>query len=55
MLTWGAFHIIGGAEDNRDRLAKDQQELLRRVRGEIDSLAVETDVTVGEPRCFFTV
>jgi len=43
MLTWGAFNIVGGSESSREKLAKDQQELLRRVQAEIDQLGVETD------------
>ena len=43
MLTWGAFHIVGGSLENHEKLAKDQQELVHRVRSEIDRLGVETD------------
>jgi putative DNA methylase len=43
MLTWGAFHIVGGSLESREKLGKDQQELARRVRSEIDRLDVETD------------
>ncbi|MCY2993645.1 MAG: DUF1156 domain-containing protein [Planctomycetota bacterium] len=43
MLTWGAFNIIGGSMESRERLARDQQELVRRVQSEIDRLGVETD------------
>src|SRR5262249_11061249 len=43
MLTWGAFNIVGGSTKSHDALAKDQQELVRRVQGEIDRLGVETD------------
>jgi putative DNA methylase len=43
MLTWGAFHIVGGSENSRKKLAKDQQELVRRVHEEIDKLGIETD------------
>ena len=43
MLTWGAFNIAGGAEESREKLAKDQQELVRLVQAEIDRLEVESD------------
>lgn len=43
MLTWGAFHIVGGSQESRRRLAEDEQTLMRRLQEEIDSLGVETD------------
>ena len=43
MLTWGAFNIVGGSDQSREDLAKDQRELVRRVQLEIDNLGVETD------------
>jgi putative DNA methylase len=43
MLTWGAFNIVGGSEQSHEKLAKDQQELVRRVQAKIDNLGVETD------------
>lgn len=43
MLTWGAFHIVGGSSEERERLARDQQALVERVQAEIDRLGVETD------------
>jgi putative DNA methylase len=43
MLTWGAFHIVGGSAENSAKLAKAQQELVRNVKEEIDRLGVETD------------
>lgn len=43
MLTWGAFHIVGGSTENRERLAQDQQDLVAKVQAEIDRLGVETD------------
>ena len=43
MLTWGAFHIVGGSEESRAKLADDQQALVRRIQEEIDSLGVEND------------
>jgi len=43
MLTWGAFHIVGGPPEERERLARDQRKLVEQVQGEIDRLGVETD------------
>ena len=43
LLTWGAFNIVGGSEESREKLAQDQLELVRRVQAEIDKLGVETD------------
>jgi putative DNA methylase len=43
MLTWGAFNIIGGSEQDRETLKHKQQELIRNVHAEIDQLGVEAD------------
>jgi putative DNA methylase len=43
MLTWGAFHIVGGSESGRVALQAEKEELARRVQAEIDSLNVEAD------------
>lgn len=43
MLTWGAFHLVGGASVDRECLIKDQKTLVAEVQKEIDSLGVETD------------
>jgi putative DNA methylase len=43
MLTWGAFNIVGGSKESREKLVKDQQELVDNVQVEIDRLGVETD------------
>ena len=43
MLTWGSLNIVGGSRKRREELAQGQQELVRRVRAEIDRLGVETD------------
>lgn len=43
MLTWGAFHIVGGSAEERERLAAAQQELVTAVQAEIDALGVESD------------
>jgi len=52
MLTWGAFYIVGGSAESRATLAKDQQELVRRVQEEIDRLGVETDGNGWKPKAF---
>jgi putative DNA methylase len=43
MLTWGAFHIVGGSLESRAQLARDQQALIERVQADIDSLGIEAD------------
>jgi putative DNA methylase len=43
LLTWGAFNIVGGSEESREKLAQDQLKLVPRVQAEIDKLGVETD------------
>ena len=43
MLTWGALNIVGGSSKSRERLAQEQQALVRRVQERIDALGVETD------------
>jgi putative DNA methylase len=43
MLTWGAFHIVGGSKEERDRLERDQHALVEKVQAEIDRLGIETD------------
>jgi putative DNA methylase len=43
MLTWGAFHIVGGSPDSRVELDCKQRQLIGKVHAEIDKLGVETD------------
>jgi hypothetical protein len=43
MLTWGAFHIVGGSPERREDLMREQQKLMRKVQADIDLLGVETD------------
>lgn len=43
MLTWGAFHIVGGSPDSRVELDCKQRQLIEKVQAEIDRLGVETD------------
>lgn len=42
-LTWGAFNLIGGSTESREKLAIAQEELAYRVSSEIDKLEVEKD------------
>jgi len=43
MLTWGAFHIVGGSPESRVELEAQQQRLVREVQSQVDALGVETD------------
>ena len=43
MLTWGAFHIVGGSEKSGEQLVHDQHALVESVLAEIDRLGIETD------------
>jgi putative DNA methylase len=43
MLTWGAFHIVGGARKTREKLTTDQRELVRRIQAQVDGLGAESD------------
>jgi len=52
MLSWGAFHIVGGSKASRAKLAKDQEILARLVRAEIDRLGVEIDRTGWRAKVF---
>ena len=43
MLTWGAFHIVGGSPEEREKLERDQEAMLENVQAEIDRLGIEVD------------
>ena len=43
MLTWGAFHVVGGSPEQRERLKRDQTALVENVQSEIDRLGIEAD------------
>jgi putative DNA methylase len=43
MLTWGAFNIVGGSNEQRTKLAAEQKALVAHVAKEIDRLGVEVD------------
>jgi putative DNA methylase len=52
MLTWGAFNVVGGPRNFRDRLAQAQEELVKAVQAEIEELKVETDGHGWTPKTF---
>jgi putative DNA methylase len=54
MLTWGGFYIVGGAKESREKLALDQEDLMRGVQTEIEALDVESDSKAGTLRYIFT-
>jgi putative DNA methylase len=43
MLTWGAFNIVGGSVERRERLARDQEEMVAKAEAEIARLGIEED------------
>ena len=43
MLTWGAFHIVGGSQASQAELEHMQHHLAGKVQEEVDRLGVETD------------
>ena len=43
MLTWGAFHIVGGSSEEREILKHDQKTLVENVQADIDRLGIEAD------------
>jgi putative DNA methylase len=43
MLTWGAFNVVGANDEVRNAQEKVQENLINRVRNQIDELGVETD------------
>ena len=43
MLTWGAFHIVGGSQGGRAELQRKQQELVTKVQAKLDQLSVDSD------------
>ncbi|KKG11632.1 DNA methylase [Methanosarcina sp. 2.H.T.1A.6] len=52
MLTWGAFHIVGGSSAERKKLKETQKELIERVKSEIDQLGIESDGTGWRAKTF---
>jgi putative DNA methylase len=43
MLTWGAFHIVGGTSASRANLVQRQQTVVEKVRSDIENMAIESD------------
>ena len=43
MLTWGAFHIVGGSSEEREKFERNRKTMVGRVKTEIDRLGIETD------------
>ena len=52
MLTWGAFRIVGGSHDEREKLKRNQKSLVDNVQAEIDSLGIEADGCGWRARAF---
>src|SRR5919109_1024306 len=52
MLTWGVFHIVGGSPESREKLERQQQDLVAKVQSEIDKLEVEIDGTGWRAKVF---
>jgi len=50
----GAFHLVGGSEETRNRLAAAQQDIVCKLHAEIERLGVEKDGAVGALRCSCT-
>lgn len=43
MLTWGAFHIVGGSKEDLVSLGQQQREIVETVQIELDKMGVESD------------
>ena len=43
MLAWGAFHIVGGSPEEREKLEHARIALVKRVQSDIDRLGIEAD------------
>ena len=52
MLTWGAFHIINGSPEEREKLERNQKALVENVQPEIDRLGIEVDGHGWRARAF---
>ena len=52
MLTWGAFHIIGGLPESRTRLRSEQKTVLSQFQAAVDALGIETDVDGRRARAY---
>lgn len=52
MLTWGAFHIVGGSAQDRKIQQTEQEQIVKNVLAEIDRLGVETDGSGWRAKAF---
>ena len=52
MLTWGAFHIVGGSPTARKELEQRTKKLTENVLAEIDRLGIEHDADGWRARAF---
>ena len=43
MLTWGAFHIVGGSPGEREKLEHERITLVEKVQANIDRIGIKTD------------
>ncbi len=43
LLTWGGFNIVGASKKKRDKIIQEQEQLVRRVRKEIQELGIDSD------------
>lgn len=52
MLTWGAFHIVGAAPEEREQMRQEQEVLVAKVQAEIDRLGIEEDGSGWQAKVF---
>ena len=52
MLTWGAFHIVGGTPDEREQGEQEQIALAEKIEAEIETLGIETDDNGWQAKVF---
>ena len=52
MLTWGAFHIVGGTPDEREQVEQERIALVEKVEAEIDGLGIESDDNGWQAKVF---
>ena len=52
MLTWGAFHIVGGSPVEREQGEKERVALIEKVEAEIDALGIESDGSGWKAKVF---
>lgn len=52
MLTWGAFNIVGGSDDYRNRLRNAQESLVASVEADLNELGLERERNGWRPKTF---